>query len=340
MRRDRIRRAAFRCTATCLVLCCFEPPADPTILAAAPSQASPRLVKLESPGVVPVHGPSWLRQVETSVSESCMGQTGNWSSGPLEGERPVANDFPKPVREGDSFFVTGADLYRLNCAACHKPDGRGVPPAIPSLIGPVRGTSAVLFRAQMKARGFEVDEATVRELTTQSTAALRSRLLNGGDKMPAFPHLDGVEMVALIAHLRLLAGVPGAEGHQVKIKLPALQVGEHLVKGTCHICHDATGPGREGSLVTSMLHGVIPSLASFSRDRTRAEVIRKVREGLAEPALMMTRGRMPILEYLTAEEVGAAYDYLSVFPPVDEPTAEGREGREVVRPLTRGTGSN
>ncbi len=324
MRWNRVRRVATLCIAVCLPLY--------WLLA---GRASRELVKMEPPVLTQVQGGSWLRQLGTSFDESLMGRTGNWPPDPVANDRPFVGDSPTAVRDGDSFAVTGADLYRFNCQACHRQDGSGVPPVIHSLIGPVRATSSALFRAHMRARGFEVDETSVRELTSQAAAALRNRLASGGDKMPPFPHLQGVELEALLAHLRLLAGVPGAPDEQMEIKLPALRVGEHLVKGTCHICHDAKGPGREGSLETSMLRGIIPSLESFPRDRTRAEVIRKVREGLAEPLPMMTRGRMPILDYLTAEEVGAVYDYLSVFPPLEERPEERSRVRAASQPPPR-----
>lgn len=43
--------------------------------------------------------------------------------------------------------------------------------------------------------------------------------------------------------LRELAGTPPGEGTGLVVPQSAARVGEHVVKGTCHVCHDATGPG-------------------------------------------------------------------------------------------------
>ena len=124
--------------------------------------------------------------------------------------------------------------------------------------------------------------------------------------MPPFRDLHGKEVEALIAYLRELAGIPGAGRGQILVTEPAHRVGELLVKGTCHICHDATGPGvRRG---VEAAPGEIPSLASVPEARSQLEMIRKVRKGLAlpTPVMISSRGEMPIFSYLTPEEVAAA----------------------------------
>jgi len=171
-----------------------------------------------------------------------------------------------------------------------------------------------MIRAQMKQRGLDLDAKTVSELVSQARAALRARLLNGGERMPPFRHLLPGEVESLLAYLELLAGVPGAERKQIWLSEPTARVGEHLVKGTCHICHESSGPGLA---VAVGAQEAIPSLASLPRDRSPSEVIRKVREGLARPTPMMTssQGEMPIFSDLTSEEIGAAYAYLVRYPP-------------------------
>jgi mono/diheme cytochrome c family protein len=92
-------------------------------------------------------------------------------------------------------------------------------------------------------------------------------------------------------------------------------VGEHLVKGTCHICHAATGPGTDPQ---ALIRNVLPSLASFARDRTVFQVLRKVRAGAPiemGPLHQASGGRMPVFSYLTDDEVAAAYLYLIIYPP-------------------------
>ncbi|HEY6929137.1 MAG TPA: cytochrome c [Thermoanaerobaculia bacterium] len=260
--------------------------------------------------VTAVEGESWLRHLGVPFIGSNMGRVANWGEPPpsypgqlSSGERP----------DGD-FQLSGADLYRLNCRSCHKADGSGVPPEINSIIGPVQATSAAMIRAQMKQRGAELDAKTVNQLASQAQASLRMRLQNGGERMPPFRHLVPEEVEALLAYLDELAGIPGAEQKQVLLVEPASRIGEHVVKGTCHICHEASGPGLAVSIATSQS---IPSLASLPVDRFPYEVIRKVREGVSRPTPMMTssHGQMPIFSILTPGEVGAAYSYLVRYPP-------------------------
>jgi mono/diheme cytochrome c family protein len=260
--------------------------------------------------ITPVEGESWLRHLGIPFIASNMGRVANWGPSPSSAPDQLSS------REGpdSDFLVSGADLYRLICQSCHKADGSGVPPAINSLIGPVQATSAVMIRAQMKQRGIELDAKTVKQLVSQAQVSLRVRLQNGGEKMPPFRQLAREEVEALLAYLEELAGVPGAERKQIWLSEPAIRVGEHLVKGTCHICHEASGPGLAVGVGTPE---AIPSLASLPRDRFPSEVIRKVREGLAKPTPMMTsnRGQMPIFSSLKPEEVAAAYAYLVRYPP-------------------------
>lgn len=264
--------------------------------------------------VTPVQGPSWLHHLGLSLDETCMGHAGAWVASPVahqtpEWDAPADGQVPR-----DSVVISGADLYRYSCQPCHKADGAGLPPKIHSVIGPVRAMSPAAVRAQMKERGYAMDDATIRDLTSQSEAALRARLRNGGDKMPSFPHLQDVEQDALIGYLKQLAGVEGAEARTLRIGVPQLRVGELIVKGTCHICHDAAGPGRVDVVEVSMMRGVIPALASLPLQRTKDELIRKVRVGLSQPSPHMVHGRMPVFEYFTAEEIAAVYDYLRAYP--------------------------
>ena len=97
-------------------------------------------------------------------------------------------------------------------------------------------------------------------------------------------------------------------------------MGEHVVKGTCHICHDATGPRPTHDAM--LLQGVIPSLTVLIADNPQVEFIRKARSGapvFAGRPLFHYRGRMPVFHYLHDEELAAAYDYLVAYPPQAAP---------------------
>jgi len=212
--------------------------------------------------------------------------------------------------------LTGADLYRLDCQACHRANGMGSPPEINSVLEPVRATSPELIRQRMERIGASIARKAANQLAAQAEASLLQRINHGGQKMPAFPDLNAVEAQAVVAYLKQLAGVPGAERKQIRIQEPAARVGEHLVKATCHICHSATG--REPT-PEELLRGAIPPLTDV-RGKSLGEFLTKVLEGA--PVTMGTlqlqyRGRMPVFYYLRDEEAAAAYLYLSIYRPTE-----------------------
>ncbi len=211
----------------------------------------------------------------------------------------------------EEFEVTGGDLYRLNCQSCHGPGGEGAPPEIKSLLDPVRGASASAITARMEKMGHPISKAMAAQLAAQGEATIRKRLSAGGQKMPAFAHLRGDEVDALLAYLRRLAGGGGPTAEPRLVRETAARVGEHLVKGTCHVCHDAVGPGGH----RAMMEGRIPSLASFPADEALGSVVRQVEDGSAPMMRMMGGAEMPALPYITPEEVAAAYFYLEAYPP-------------------------
>jgi len=257
-----------------------------------------------------VEGLSWLKRLGLTHQMSSMGKMGAMGERPSSAATPGGPSGAQSLQ--GSFTLSGADLYRLDCQACHNTGGGGLPPEIRSLIDPLRATSPVALRQQMAKRGVTLDDATVRQMTSQAEAAVRERLLKGGERMPPFRHLQGVEVDALLVYLKSLAGIAGAKEHQIQVTESPLRVGEHLVKGTCFICHDATGPGRdaiEGS------PGLVPSLASLLEQDPLAVVVRKARDGAPAPGMQGKRGEMPVLSYLTAEEITAAYMYLAAYPP-------------------------
>ncbi len=209
--------------------------------------------------------------------------------------------------------LSGADVYRLACRACHQADGSGMPPEIPAIFGPVQATSATVLERRMKAMDRPITATFARELTSGSKTDLLNRIKNGGEKMPSFGYLNTGEVDALIRYLNVLARLP-SPGKQQSVTEPVMRVGELLVKGTCHICHSATGrwPTPE-----QLLQGAVPPIAGFTA-RSLPEVIGKVRHGA--PVLMGNpefsyRGRMPVFTYLGNDEVAAAYLYLVHYAP-------------------------
>jgi len=265
--------------------------------------------------VTPVAGESWLNHLHISFDATSMGRMGQNTPPPAVRYEPRWNQLAGSEDLNERFVLSGSDLYRLDCESCHQPDGRGSPPEIHSLVEPVQATSAVVLEERMKRAGRPITSAMAREMAAGGEAEVRNRLQHGGEKMPPFDHLQGQEVESLLAFLRELAGVPGAESRQIRVAEPYTRVGEHLVKGTCHICHPATGPGTDPQ---ALLRNVLPSLASFTRDQTIFHVLQKVRRGasIAEgPLQQPSGGRMPIFSYLTDDEVAAAYLYLIIYPP-------------------------
>jgi mono/diheme cytochrome c family protein len=186
---------------------------------------------------------------------------------------------------------------------------------INSLIGPVWATSPAAIRRRLEDRGLEVDPAQVRQLATQAEAGIRQRLAQGGQHMPPFDYLQPREVDALLLYLRQLTGAPGADKLKpIRLTLRPVRVGEEIVKGTCRICHDATGPGPGDLKLTAV--GVIPSLASFAEDRSIHQVVRKIRYGWPVADQQAGhRGEMPLFSYLNSKEAGAIYVYLATYPP-------------------------
>ena len=133
--------------------------------------------------------------------------------------------------------------------------------------------------------------------------------------MPPLPHLDASDVDVLYAYLTELAKVPDSQ-RQSRLTASWARLGEHVVKGTCHICHDAVGPRPSDDAM--MLQGAIPPLAVLVADNPQVTFVSKVRSGAP---VMMTRpsfhyrGRMPVFYYLQDQELAAAYDFLVAYPP-------------------------
>ena len=297
--------------------------------------------------VTPVRGPSWLKQIGIfDIRLTPMGEMGGHNPPlpsprkepyfPVEGVSPGgrmgsrmgsrmgmggmmgqsqfnyrAGPYEIESLMGERFFLAGIDLYRLNCQSCHGPNGRGIPPEINSLIAPFRLTSPALIEEQAKKSGKQLGEDVAKELASQAEENILQRLRNGGNKMPPFRHLEGEEVNALMQYLKRQAGAPESQGKEILVKQSVSRVGEHLMKGTCHICHDAAGPG--SGHMGMMMGGIIPSLASFPWEQSMQSLVWQVE--LGSRAMMMGDLRMPAYPYITADETAASYLYLMQYPP-------------------------
>jgi mono/diheme cytochrome c family protein len=270
--------------------------------------------------VTAVTGESWLNHLHRSFEETSMGKTGRL--GPPDKESLGAAVELVSVYDKQSATVHGSDLYRWNCRACHGQSGLGAPPEINSVINPVRSSSAALVMQRMKNVGMDMSAAEAAKLARQSHDALVERLHKGGQDMPPFPHLSDEEIRSLIAYLKELADVPNAPAQQIAIKETPDRIGEHIVKSTCHVCHSAAGPNPGPR---QLAEGAIPPLSTLTIRVNKAQFIQKVTLGapivMGNPALTC-RGRMPVFDYLSDEEVADAYLYLARYAPSQVPVEQ------------------
>jgi mono/diheme cytochrome c family protein len=254
-------------------------------------------------------GPSWVTRRGLTMLQASLGRLGALGHASAAPAATTLPSWPWPALQ-ERWTLTGADLYRLDCRACHNADGSGLPPEINSVLDPIRATSAALLQKRMEERGRPIDAATARGLAEQAVANLRLRFHDGGEKMPALPHITGPEADALLGYLGRLAGMPVATRQEPRLALSAAQVGQHIVKSTCQICHDATGAGANADRYGT--GKLIPSLATIVETKSVVDVIRKVQTGASS---QQTRGEMPTFPYLSDQEIGAAYLYLVTHPP-------------------------
>lgn len=267
--------------------------------------------------VTPVSGESWLSHLHRALQDTSMGKTGRLGPPTTIPVRVNAMRAESILSGSASRRVTlqGADLYRLNCRGCHGESGQGAPPEIASVLDASRATYAQFTLDRLNKLGMQTTRAEANELANQAKGALLDRLHNGGVDMPPFPHLSDSEVRAIFAYLRQLAEIPGAQEQQVRLEEEPLRIGEHIVKSTCHTCHNAAGVNPNSD---ELMQGAIPPLSTLTTRVSLPEFERKVRHGA--PIMMGTpvlpyRGRMPVLDYLSEGEVADAYLYLKLYPP-------------------------
>jgi len=264
--------------------------------------------------ITSVEGESWLNHLHRDFGDTSMGKTGRLGPGPDEPAADLHAESTQPFSHSP-VTLHGQDLYRLNCRGCHGEFGQGAPPEIASLINPVRATSSRLIMQRVKASGMEMSRKQADELAQQSMASLLQRLHQGGQDMPSFSQLNDDEIRALLAYLKQLAGVPGAEREQITVRESPERVGELITKATCHTCHTAAGLNPTSK---QLMEGAIPPLSTLTARTNMSGLVRKVTQGAAvtmgaQP--MLAAGRMPVFDYLSESEAADVYDYLMRYPP-------------------------
>lgn len=258
----------------------------------------------EDETVTPATGRSWLATMGKSMASTALGRAGTTGEAP---RRPAAREttFAQELRHG--VVVSGQDLYRFGCRSCHGAGGAGLPPEILPLAPGVRATSVVIQERIDASRGAE-QRAALR--AQRADLALRHRLQEGGAAMPSFDHFSAQEVEVLLSYLREISGVEAPSGAPAptSIRRSVERVGEHVVKGTCQVCHDAkvVTPGRREP------DRRIPPLAAIPERYSIQEFVAKARQ---RKPVELGRGMMPELHYFHDAEIEAAYLYLAAYPP-------------------------
>lgn len=240
----------------------------------------------------------------------CNSSTALGEPPPAEQQSPPATTVaPRPAPSGEregpgpatmpsaAARLTGSDVYRLNCQACHGPGGAG------TAQGP-----ALMEAARSLAAG-------------GGDGPLRQRLRSGGERMPAFPHLTQPEVDALVAYLTEVGGGEVAEAPTVAA-LAGLALGERIYRSNCASCHASGRAGASGMMCRPA------SLAGATERFGKQQVMNLLDVGV---------GPMPAFGHLTTVERDALWAYLETLPaePGAPPTM-GRRAQWFGPPWTAG----
>jgi mono/diheme cytochrome c family protein len=254
---------------------------------------------LDEASIEPVAGPSWLTRRGVTYDRPDLGA----ATPDARAGRVSAGEPRQPLATVPDLILDGAALYRLNCLACHRDEGLAASLAPPSILQPVEGSSLTGMRHRLQQDATRVN--------------LSGLIRHGTALMPARVHLKDDDLETLTLYLTLPTGPKQTERRARRVG-SWTQLGEHVVKGTCHICHDAISPSPSPA---NAQPGAIPSFEKLLAMKSVTEFIDKARKGLpvmaGEPGLFHA-GRMPTFDYLRDEEIAAAYLFLAMYPPMAE----------------------
>ena len=203
------------------------------------------------------------------VSEAMPGDLGTAASG---GSRTPS----APESTAGAQLLSGRDVYRLNCQACHGPDAKGT-----------TQTPSLLPTAQTLARG-------------DGDSTVRSRLAKGGERMPALAHLSPPEVDAILGYLRELGGAGPTPGVEV-VALSGPALGERIYQSNCASCHEP------GSAAAAGLMCQPAPLAGATQRFSKEQVMNLLDVGV---------GPMPAFAHLNQDERDALWLYLETRPSI------------------------
>lgn len=170
--------------------------------------------------------------------------------------------------------VAGREVFRANCQSCHAADA----------VGSVRGPALTAVAVALAAGAHD--------------SVVRTRLADGGQEMPAFTHLTGPEVDAVIGYLVEVGGGRPAPEPTVAA-LGGVALGEHLFQSNCAGCHGAE------RTVTTGISCRPADLAGATTRFTKEQVMNLLNLGV---------GPMPAYAHLTLGERDALWDYMDTVP--------------------------
>ena len=122
--------------------------------------------------VTPVAGPSWLNRLGIRYRDTNLGR-GSGRYGPSPNDLAVERK-PVALLIEPSVVLTGADLYRLNCQACHHAEGTGAPPEVRSVVPAVQGSSLEMMNRPWHSSGGFQKKATSETIISSCSRFLSS----------------------------------------------------------------------------------------------------------------------------------------------------------------------
>ena len=127
-------------------------------------------------------GTQLANHLNLKYEDSSLGRgAGRYGPSPTETGPAVRRSPSSPTPR--STVLTGADLYRLNCQACHRAEGTGAPSEIKSVLSLVQGSSFQWLRQQMKHEGKAENIPALQAQATKARAELYRRIREGGQRI-------------------------------------------------------------------------------------------------------------------------------------------------------------
>lgn len=121
---------------------------------------------------------AWVSEMKAKMPPPPAAQPAAAAAAPAAGAAPAAAEDMNKKWALDESKALGEKVYAANCAACHQPTGKGMPPAFPPLDGSKMVTGPKAAQIQIELKG------------------------KPGTAMASFAHLSNTDLAAVITHTR------------------------------------------------------------------------------------------------------------------------------------------